>query len=266
MTPPTFKERRGRGRRRRRKLKKEHTDKMISFLVNLDDIVTPLVGVIHGEARNLGQLDWVVSPTQQSRRVSYRGGSFRHLLQHDRPGPDLSPMADLDVSQHMRTCTNQDPIPNLGVPVAAALSGTAERHVVQDRHIVADDGGLADHGPGSMVQEHPLTDPCTGVDVHGKDLGHPVLDDQRQRHTAGEPQPVSHPVRLDGEEPLEVEHDLNVANAGRVSFLDGLHVLPDRLPDGAIVEKHGEDDLGQVGAGQVGRGEAVPQVGGQCTL
>ncbi len=49
--------------------------------------------------------------------------------------------------------------------VFVLLAGTAERHVVQDRNIIFDDGGLTDDQPGRMIQENTAADFRRWIDI-----------------------------------------------------------------------------------------------------
>ena len=52
-----------------------------------------------------------------------------------------------------------------GMAVPVLLAGAAERHVVQDRDIVLDDRGLADHEAGGVIEEDAAADPGSRIDV-----------------------------------------------------------------------------------------------------
>src|ERR1700692_1545440 len=74
-------------------------------------------------------------------------------------------MADLDVAENFRARPDQDAAADLGMAVLVLLAGAAERDAVQDRDVVLDQGGLADHEAGGMIQEDAEADPRRGVDV-----------------------------------------------------------------------------------------------------
>ena len=74
-------------------------------------------------------------------------------------------MADLDVAEDLGAGADQHAAADLRVTVTAGLAGAAERHTVQDRHIVLDDGRLADHQAGGVVEEDALADARGRIDV-----------------------------------------------------------------------------------------------------
>ncbi len=82
---------------------------------------------------------------------------------HHRAGRDLGAMADLDVAEDFRAGADQHAVADLRMAVAAGLAGAAERHAVQDRDVVFDDGRLADHQTGRMVDEDALADLAAGL-------------------------------------------------------------------------------------------------------
>jgi hypothetical protein len=94
----------------------------------------------------------------------------RHRLEHQRPRRDLGAAPHQDVAQHRGARADEDVVADLGVAVADLLAGAAERHVLQQRHVVADDGGLADHHPRAVVQQDAAAQPRRRVDVDGQHL------------------------------------------------------------------------------------------------
>ena len=70
-------------------------------------------------------------------RHAGHGDVVRHRLEHDRARRDARAMADLDVAEDLRARADQHAAADLRMAVAVVLAGAAERHVVQDRDIVA---------------------------------------------------------------------------------------------------------------------------------
>ncbi len=64
--------------------------------------------------------------------------------------------------------------------VGALLAGTAECDAVQDRDVVADDGGLANDEAGGVVEEDALADTGGRIDVGLEDAGGAALQIERK--------------------------------------------------------------------------------------
>ena len=85
--------------------------------------------------------------------------------QHDRARRHPRAMADLDIAEHFGAGADQHAAADFRMAVADLLAGAAERHALQDRHVVLDDRRLADHQAGGMVEEDALADPRRRIDV-----------------------------------------------------------------------------------------------------
>ena len=86
-------------------------------------------------------------------------------------GGDPRAMSDLDIAEDLGAGADQYAAANLGMAIARLLAGAAERHLLQDRHVVLDDRGLADHEAGGMVEENAAPDAHGRMDVgleHGR--------------------------------------------------------------------------------------------------
>ncbi len=107
-------------------------------------------------------------------------------------------------------------MPHFGVAITALLAGGTQRDAVQDRHVVSDERGLADHNAGGVIEHHSLADGHRRMDV----------DRQRERRLGREPvcgvvpplppQAVRNAVRLQGLKPLEVQQRVQARAARRV--------------------------------------------------
>ena len=93
------------------------------------------------------------------------------------PDGDAGAMADLDIAEDLGAGADQDAAADLGMAVAGLLAGAAERHAVQDRDVVLDHRGLADHEAGGVVEEDAAPDPRGRMDV--------ALEHRRRRGSAG---------------------------------------------------------------------------------
>src|SRR6185312_17259076 len=99
----------------------------------------------------------------------------------------------------------QHAVADLGVAILVGLAGAAQRHALKDRHVIADDGGLAGDEAGGMVEHDTLADAAGGVDVDLEDLARAALQIEREVAAAGVPQCMREAGRLDGLVALEVE-------------------------------------------------------------
>lgn len=64
--------------------------------------------------------------------------------------------------------------------VGALLAGATERHAVQDRDVVADNGRLADDEAGGVIEEDALADTSGWIDVGLEDAGGTALQIERE--------------------------------------------------------------------------------------
>ena len=67
-------------------------------------------------------------------------------------------MTDLDIAENLRARPDHHAVADLGMAVLVLLAGAAERHAVQDRDVVFDDGGLAADKTGGVVEEDAAAD------------------------------------------------------------------------------------------------------------
>src|SRR4029453_19074584 len=87
-----------------------------------------------------------------SRNTGDRGVVW-HRLEHDRSGGDAGAVTDFDIAEDLGARPDQYPPADLGMTVPRLLAGAAERHLLQDRDVVLDHGGLADNEAGGVVKE-----------------------------------------------------------------------------------------------------------------
>src|SRR6185295_10118413 len=77
----------------------------------------------------------------------------RHRLEHDRACSDARAMADLDVAEDLGARADQYAAADFRMTISRLLAGAAERHLLQDRHVILDHRGLAYHEAGRMIEE-----------------------------------------------------------------------------------------------------------------
>ena len=82
----------------------------------------------------------------------------RHRFQHHRARRDARAMSDLDIAENFRARADHHAVADLRMAVPVFLAGAAERHAMQDRDVVFDDGGLADDESGGVIEENAAAD------------------------------------------------------------------------------------------------------------
>src|SRR5665811_441910 len=114
-------------------------------------------------------------------------------------------MADLDIAENFRARSDQYAAADLGMAVLVFLTGAAKRDAVQDRDVIFDHSGLADHEAGGMIEEDAAADPGCGIDVGLEDRRRAALQIISKILAAFLIEPVRQTVGLEGMEALEVE-------------------------------------------------------------
>jgi len=74
-------------------------------------------------------------------------------------------MTDLDIAEYLGAGTDQHPAADFRMTISRFLAGTAERHLLQDRHVVLDHRGLADHEAGGVIEEDTTSDAHGRIDI-----------------------------------------------------------------------------------------------------
>ena len=76
---------------------------------------------------------------------------------------------------------------------------------MQNRHLVAHPGRLADNQPGGVIEHNALTEARGRVNIHAEFGADSILEEQGQGLPALIPQPVRHAMRLQGVKTLVVQ-------------------------------------------------------------
>ena len=143
--------------------------------------------------------------------------------------------------------------------VAGGLAGTAEGHRVQDGYVVLHHRRFADDDAGGMVEQDAAADRRRRMDVHAEADADLALEEQGQRVAPLPPQPVRHPVRLQGMETLEEKKRRGEVLAGRIAAVGGDDVAH-RAVENVRVVRHGVvDDV----ADEHGRQHRIVELAGQ---
>ena len=129
----------------------------------------------------------------------------RHALHEKDVGSDGAAGADHRIAAHDGGVgVNGDPVFDGWVPLLSAerLAGGQgaghEADALIQLHPVADDGGLADHRPGAMVDKEMVSDAGARVDVHAGPAVGPLSHDARQEWHVAQVQGVGQSVHRDG--------------------------------------------------------------------
>src|SRR5262249_17804138 len=117
--------------------------------------------VVH-RARRL----WAAGLADDLGRNTGDRGVVRHRLENDRSGGDPRAVADFDIAEDFRAGADQYAVTDFWMAIARLLAGPAERHLLQYRHVVLDQGGLAQDQAGGVIEED------SAPDAHGRlDIG-----------------------------------------------------------------------------------------------
>ena len=66
--------------------------------------------------------------------------------------------AYFDIADDFRPCADQHAMANFWMAVATFVAGAAQRHAMQDRHVILDNRCRADHEAGGVIEENALAD------------------------------------------------------------------------------------------------------------
>src|SRR5262245_13392170 len=161
-------------------------------------------------------------------------GVVWHRLEHDRSGGDAGAVTDFDIAEEFGARSDQYAAADLGMTVARLLAGAAERHLLQDRDVVLDHGGLADDEAGGVVKEDAAADRHGRIDVGLEHSRRAALQIVGKILATLFPKPMGQAVSLDGVEAFEIQHRLEEA-IGRGVTIEGRHdVGAERLADRGI--------------------------------
>src|SRR3974377_1724280 len=103
-------------------------------------------------------------------------------------------MPNLDVAENLGASTDHHAAADLRVTVLVFLAGAAERHAMQDRHVILDHRGLAHHQAGRMVEEDGTADLGSWIDVALEARGGAALQIKREGLNAFAEKPKRPPV------------------------------------------------------------------------
>lgn len=172
------------------------------------------------------------------------GSALRDILQNKRTGANLGAIANCNIAQQGGAGAHQDAITQLGMTLAMLLARSAQGNVMQHGNVAADDGGLADHDAGGMIEKGTRADLSGGMNIDLQLLGDLTLQVIGQGNAALVPQLVGDAIGLQGMEALEVQEGVNEPGTGGISLHDGEQVMADTLTkvdiigDGVLHKPH----------------------------
>ena len=161
----------------------------------------------------VGALDRLALDPHRVPGVADHRRAGRDVLDHDRVGAHLGPVADRDRSEQLRPGADRHVVAEGRVALAALEPGSAERHALVEGDPLADLCRLADHHPGAVVDEEVAADPCRRVDLDPGDRAADVGDRHRRQRHLGLVKDVGHPVGEDRLHPGPAGEDLDRGGA-----------------------------------------------------
>src|SRR5450755_1760832 len=183
-----------------------------------DRVVERCVGKIAGNvAGPAGRVGMAGSLDYLRRHAGDRGVSG-HGTEDNRTSGNSRESAHLDVPEDLGAGADDRALPNLRMPVSRFLAGSTQRHVMQQRDIVIDLGGLTDHQTGGMIQKDAPPQTGCRMDIGLEHLRGTTLEVKCQIPLAVVPKPMRQPMCLDGMEALEKEERFKEALAGRIAL------------------------------------------------
>ena len=120
----------------------------------------------------------------------------------------------------------------LDADLRAGIDGrrdAAQRDAVIKRDVVADDGGLADHHAGPVVDDEPAADLRARMDLDGRQNLADVGDEPRQQAGGMPPQPMAQPIEQQRMEARIAQYDLEPAPGRRIAGLERHDILLEPL-------------------------------------
>ena len=69
---------------------------------------------------------------------------WRYRSQYHTPRTNLGALTDFNITQHFGTSTNHHPFTDLRMTVAMFFTCTTQRHILQNRNIIPNNGGFPD--------------------------------------------------------------------------------------------------------------------------
>jgi hypothetical protein len=145
------------------------------------------------------------------------------VLVHDAARPFASASLierAIDIAENLGASADHHAASDFWMTVLVLLAGAAERHVMEDRNIVFDYRGLADHKAGRVVKENSAADLRRRIYVALEYRRRTALQVEREILSAFAIEPVRKTMRLNGMKAFVIKHRLYEPAGSRIA-VDG---------------------------------------------
>ena len=163
-------------------------------------------------------------------RNTDRGGIGRQIFEHHTARADTDIIPDIHRAKHLGTGTDQHVIAQCGVALAGILAGAAQGNAVVDGAVITDFCRFAEHDAHTVVNEQPVADLGTGVDLDAGQVAGQLADEARQEETLVTVQKMCNFVRYQHMETGVQNDDLRHIACSRVLVPDVFCVCPKSHP------------------------------------
>ena len=163
-------------------------------------------------------------------RNTDRGGIGRQIFEHHTARADTDIIPDIHRAKHLGTGTDQHVIAQCGVALAGILAGAAQGNAVVDGAVITDFCRFAEHDAHTVVNEQPVADLGTGVNLDAGQVAGQLADEARQEETLVTVQKMCNFVRYQHMETGVQNDDLRHIACGRVLVPDVFCVCPKSHP------------------------------------
>jgi|SRR5215813_2191554 len=188
---------------------------------------------------------WFLFGTRSDQTGRDPGGSATswHRFQHDATCPYLGASTNFNVAEDASAGPDHDALTYFRMAVAVHLTGSAESYPLEHGDVVLNDGGLADHDAGAVVDHYAAAESGRRIDVDAKDRCHPALKIERQGAPPSMQQCVSKSIGLNGMEAFKEKQSFEGRVTGGIAFAHGDKISAGRNPDFGIIHGEGIEHL-----------------------
>lgn len=141
--------------------------------------------------------------------------------QYDAACGNFGELPDADIAENGRACADQYAVADFRMAIAAFLASPTQGDLLQNRYIVADDGGFADDDAGGMVEHDAIADRCGRMDVDTEAEGAVAGERQGEVVPILAPQCIADPMELQGMKAFLVEHDVQQRGSAGIASYNG---------------------------------------------
>src|SRR5262245_39114975 len=163
---------------------------------------------------------------------AHDNGVGRDLPHHDRAGADAAPVADLEPADDLGTRPDHDVVAEGGMALLTLEAGAAQRHSLQQGHVLTDLGRLPDHHTHAVIDEEARPELGRRVDLDPGQESREVHEPPRENLPAPVPQPMGGAVKDQHVHPGVAHQHFESGSRGRITFTNRSHVPANRLKHG----------------------------------